>query len=160
MVDSKLVFARRLWLDGLSELWRRGDGKHEAGAFLLGQDVDGVRTVSRWIFYDELQSDAYSTGVCILEADAFDRLWHICRTNQLNVVGDAHTHPGSARQSQSDRANPMVALAGHIALIVPDFARGPHWRHRLGIYRYEGSHQWTDFSGWRARKVLSTGTLR
>lgn len=32
----------------------------------------------------------------------------------------------------------MVASAGHVALIVPAFARGPVWRHRLGVYRYEG----------------------
>ena len=45
---------------------------------------------------------------------------------------------GRGIQSEADRTNPMVARAGHIAIIVPDFARWPIRRHRLGIYEYRG----------------------
>jgi hypothetical protein len=38
----------------------------------------------------------------------------------------------------------MVASAGHIALILPDFARWPIDQRRFGIYEYRGSHEWTD----------------
>lgn len=160
MANSKVIVARRLWLDGLAELCRRGGLTHEAGAFLLGTKSGEGRVGTKWVFYDELDPNAYSTGICILHADAFDRLWRYCRETGLAVVADIHTHPGSPRQSPSDRANPMVALQGHLALIVPNYAKGPHWRHRLGIYRYEGSHSWTDLSGWRGRITLSTGTFR
>jgi proteasome lid subunit RPN8/RPN11 len=160
MADNKLIVARRVWLDGLAELCRRGGMKHEAGAFLLGTQDGGRRVGTKWVFYDDLDPHAYATGICILHADAFDRLWRLCREAGLTVVADIHTHPGSPQQSSSDRANPMVALAGHLALIVPNYAQGPHWRHRLGVYRYEGSHKWTDLGGWRARTAISTGTFR
>lgn len=160
MSDSKLIIARDCWLEGLEQLRERGREVHEAGAFILGTDTGEHRVGTEWLFYDQLDVNAYSTGICILHADAFDKLWRYCRENQLTVVADIHTHPGSPSQSPSDRTNPMVALQGHIALIVPNYARGPHWRHRLGVYRYEGSHTWTNLSGWRGRLTLSTGTFR
>lgn len=160
MADNKLSVARRVWLDGLAELCRRGGMKHEAGAFLLGTQDGGRCVGTKWVFYDDLDPHAYATGICILHADAFDRLWRLCREAGLTVVADIHTHPGSPQQSSSDRANPMVALTGHLALIVPNYAKGPHWRHRLGVYCYEGAHKWTNLSGWRARATLSTGTFR
>jgi proteasome lid subunit RPN8/RPN11 len=94
-----------------------------------------------------LDPGAYKTGVCILYADAFSRLWAICRERKLTVVGDVHTHGGRAVQSESDRMNPMVARAGHIALIVPNFAVGRIRSRHLGIYEYRGNHEWTDHSG-------------
>lgn len=160
VVRTKIIIPRATWLTGLAELYRRGGGRHEAGAFLLGKSEKGTSIVSRWVFYDELDPHAYSTGVCILYAESFDRLWSICREAGLAVIADLHTHPGSPKQSQSDRTNPMVSTAGHTALIIPNFASGPHWRHRLGVYRYEGDHQWTNLSGWSARGLLKTGTFR
>lgn len=160
MVDPKLIIPRRRWLGLLAELHRRGRNRHESGAFLLGS-IDGRRRqVEDVVFYDELDRHAYASGVCILEADSFETLWGHCRTTGLSVVADIHTHPGAAGQSRSDRENPMVARAGHLALIAPGFARGAIWRHQLGVYRYTGAHQWTDFSGWKARSILKTGTWR
>ena len=75
------------------------------------------------------------------------------------MLADVHTHGGAATQSEADRRNPMIARPGHLALIVERFARDPVWRHRMGLYRYEGSHEWTNFSGWRSRRVLKTGTF-
>ena len=43
----------------------------------------------------------------------------------LTVVADVHVHPGDSGQSNSDRAYPMISQAGHIALILPRFARKP-----------------------------------
>lgn len=160
MASCKIVMPRDLWLWGLAELHRRGAGRHEAGAFLLGK-AEGERcVVSRWLFYDQLDPQAYSSGVCVLYANSFDRLWSECRSTGLAVIADVHTHPGSPGQSHADRTNPMVSIAGHIAVIIPNFAQGPHWRHRLGLYRYEGEHRWTNLSGWSARKTLKTGTFR
>src|SRR6218665_2488008 len=121
----KIVIPRAIWLAGLAELHRRGGERHESGAFLLGKSEKGKRVASHWVFYDELDPDAYSTGVCVLYGESFDRLWSICRKAGLAVIADVHTHPGSPAQSHSDRTNPMVSTSGHIALIVPNFARGP-----------------------------------
>lgn len=160
MVKSKLMIPRSLWLDGLSNLHRRGAETHESGAFLLGTYAGAVGRVTKWVFYDELDPNAYSSGVCVLYAEAFDRLWTICRLAGLKVLADVHTHGGSPRQSISDRENPMIASAGHLALIIPNFARGPHWRHRIGLFCYEGEHRWTNLSGLTARSHIKTGTLR
>ena len=160
MVDPKLIIPRQRWFGLLAELHRRGHNRHESGAFLLGSINGRRRQVEDVVFYDELDRHAYSSGVCILEADSFETLWRHCRTTGLAVLADIHTHPGAARQSRSDRENPMIARAGHLALIAPEYARGAIWRHQLGVYRYTGAHQWTDFSGWKARSILKTGTWR
>ncbi len=138
---------RHLWRWMLGELRRRGGRRTEAGAFLLGRDVDGRAEVSEIIFYDELDPKAYETGVCILHGDSFAKLWARCREGGLKVVADVHTHGGAAVQSESDRTNPMIARSGHIAIIIPNFAFAPIWRGQLGIYRYKGSHAWDDNSG-------------
>lgn len=160
MARPRLCIARFRWLDLVEELHRRGHNRHESGAFLLGA-IDGLRrSVESVVFYDDLDPHAYASGVCILEADSFDALWAHCRRTGLSVVADVHTHGGDPRQSLADRENPMIARAGHLALIVPGFARGPIWRHRLGVYQYLGAHRWRDFTGWRGRSILRTGTWR
>jgi hypothetical protein len=159
---ARLHIGRARWLDLLDELHERSEGRHESGAFLLGA-IDGAdREVSSIIFYDDLDANAYSSGVCILEADSFETLWAHCRTTGLKVVADAHLHGnnGRARQSSSDRTNPMIAKPGHLALIMPRLAKRPIWRHHLGVYQYLGSHRWMDLSGWQARSIVKTGTWR
>lgn len=136
----------RLWGTLIAELDRRGERQHEAGAFLLGETSQSRRTATDLIFYDQLDANAYSTGVCILYAPAFAALWTICRERGLTVVADVHTHGGAARQSLADKTNPMVARAGHIAIIVPNFAASPVPRNELGIYEYLGDHSWIDRS--------------
>jgi len=138
------------WREIVAELKRRTEDRHEAGVFLLGVEQGGRRHVRAAIFYDDLDPRAYASGVCILHGDAFAKLWALCRERNLTVVADVHTHPGSGAQSDSDKANPMVARAGHIAIIVPDFARWPISRRRLGVYEYRGQHAWTDRSPGRS----------
>lgn len=142
------------WRNLLGDLDRRGERRHEAGAFLLGTREGDLREVRDTVFYDDLDPDAYSSGVCILHAPAFAALWSMCRERSLTVVGDVHTHPGGAFQSESDRTNPMVARAGHIAIIVPNFAVGSPATARLGVFEYRGDHDWTDHSGTGARRFL------
>jgi len=160
MREPPIHFRDELWSDLLRQLHARGGGEHEAGAFLLGPLESPTRAVTQVLYYDELDRNAYSSGVCVLYADSFEQLARFCRERSLCVVADIHTHPGSPGQSASDRANPMVAQAGHIAIIVPNDAAPPMWRHRLGLYRYRGAHQWDNLSGWSARRVLRTGTGR
>lgn len=155
MADTVLTFPRRLWVDCMDELRPRGRGLHESGCFVLGTDDGaGRRRASRCVYYDELDPAAYASGVCVLHGDAFSKLWELCRDGGFQVLADVHTHEGLPYQSEADRLNPMIARAGHLALIVPWFAEWPVWRHRLGLYRYEGSHRWTNLSGWRARRHL------
>jgi proteasome lid subunit RPN8/RPN11 len=90
---------------------------------------------------------------------AYGLLWVICRSSNLNVIGDIHTHPGYAIQSFSDRQNPMIAIKGHIALIVPRFAKQIVLQHELGIYEYAGEHRWKNHSGKNAARIFYIGRL-
>jgi len=153
----RLICAPDLWCRILGELEERGQRRHEAGAFLLGFESGRRLHVTEAVYYDELDASAYASGVCILHGDAFAKLWALCRQKQLTVVGDVHTHPDGAYQSMSDKTNPMVARAGHVAIIVPDYAVGPVAPERLGIYEYRGRHEWTDRSGRAAKRYFYTG---
>jgi proteasome lid subunit RPN8/RPN11 len=155
--EHRLNCPAELWQHVLMELHRRSERRHESGAFLLGPDREGRREASAVVFYDELDPHAYESGVCILKADAFSKLWALCRAKRFTVVADLHTHPGEAFQSNADRTNPMIAQPGHIAVIVPDFAAPPVRYERLGIYEYRGEHGWIDRSNAHTYRYLYTG---
>jgi hypothetical protein len=147
----------RTWRRIVGELERRGDRRHESGVFLLGTEHGKQLQVCEAVFYDDLDPHAYDSGVCVLHGGAFAKLWAICRAKKLTVVADAHTHPGSAFQSSSDKSNPMVARAGHIAIIIPEFARWPIPADQLGIYEYCGQHDWIDRGPKNASGYFYTG---
>lgn len=153
----RLTCPSTLWRQIVSELDRRGERWHEAGAFLLGVEKNGRSEVKSAVYYDELDASAYSTGVCVLYGDAFSKLWALCRAEHLTVVADVHTHPDTGFQSRADKTNPMVARAGHVAIILPDFARWPIQESRMGIYEYQGQHEWINRSPDRARNFFYTG---
>jgi hypothetical protein len=142
------------WRTLTLELHRRTEGLHESGAFLLGTRNGSTRTISWAVFYDELDPDAYSSGVCILHAPAFGKLWEICEQRRLEVVADVHVHGLGAGQSLSDRRNPMIARTGHLALILPLLATPPVRRWAIGIYEYLGDHEWRAVGGCNTRNVL------
>ncbi len=155
--EHRLSCPSTAWRGIVAELERRGGGQHESGVFLLGVQHGERREVQAAVYYDELDPNAYASGVCILHGDAFAKLWALCRARNLMVVADAHTHPTGAFQSFSDRTNPMVARPGHIAIIIPNFARWPIPPHQLGLYEYRGDHQWTDRNARKAPGYFYTG---
>lgn len=155
--DPCLRVARPLWIEFTGELHRRTEGCHESGAFLLGRKADDGRRALSLVYYDELDARAYDSGVCILHADAFGRLWERCADLGLSVVADAHVHGRWAGQSRSDRENPMIARPGHLALILPLMARAPVRRWAVGVYEYLGDHQWRARGGRHVARVLRIG---
>jgi len=152
--DPCLRLTRYLWTELVGELHRRTEGHHESGAFLLGHKADDHRRALALVYYDELDAAAYDSGVCILHADAFCRLWDRCSDLNLTVVADAHVHGRHASQSRSDRESPMVARPGHIALILPLMARSPVRQWSIGFYEYLGDHRWGSHGGCHVSRVL------
>ena len=144
--DHRISCPPRFWRQVLENLERRGEHRHESGVFLLGQENRERIEIKDAIYYDELDPAAYSTGVCVLDGNAFAKLWAICRERGLTVAADAHTHPGYAAQSSQDRTNPMVARLGHVAIIVPHYAQAPVAHSAVRIYEYRGDHIWDDRS--------------
>jgi hypothetical protein len=148
----------RLWRRLLSGLRSRGRGVRESGAFLLGTKHDsGRRRIVDFILYDELDPNALDTGIVRLDGRHFGKLWDLCTARGQTVVADVHTHPGGAYQSDSDRANPIIARANHIALIVPNFAAPPVTRESLGIYRYSGGGRWETVPANHHREFFHIG---
>lgn len=152
--DPLLRIARPLWCELTTELHRRTEGCHESGAFLLGRKAAEERTALSLVYYDELDPRAYDSGICVLHANAFSRLWDICGECDVSVVADAHVHGGRAGQSRSDRENPMIARPGHIAIILPLMARPPVRRWAIGIYEYLGDHKWRSHGGCNGSRIL------
>ncbi|WP_413707138.1 Mov34/MPN/PAD-1 family protein [Ralstonia sp. Ralssp110] len=147
MNSSQLEIHALLWTELMADLRRRGRGARESGAFLLGAVDGAARRVEAWVPYDELDSNALAYGYVRLDTSAFARLWSKCSELGMVVVADIHTHPGGPRQSSSDRANPMISQAGHIALIVPNFAHGRVAPHNLSVNVYMGGKRWESFFG-------------
>ena len=143
-----------LWALLIEHLRLQGDGVRESGAFLLGRKTEAGRVMTRFLPYEQLQVDALHDDYVALTAASFAKLWELCRAHGLTVVADVHTHRFGAGQSRSDRTNPMVALAGHVAFIVPRFAQGKVRPQDLGMYVYEGNHQWATFSGSEVARLL------
>lgn len=157
MFSPGIRIPRFLWEDLISQLHRRTEGFHESGAFLLKDKGSDGRLVSAVTYYDELDQHAYSSGACILHADAFGRLWSLCAANNLTVLADIHVHPFGAGQSKEDRENPMIARAGHVAIILPSMAKPPIPMREIGIYEYQGGHRWQTHSGPHSQSFLQIG---
>ncbi|MCW3122608.1 MAG: hypothetical protein JWQ38_2100 [Flavipsychrobacter sp.] len=142
MLRSKLEIPLSLWRALIAALKKRGKGIRESGAFLLGE-IDSKK-VKSFICYDDLDPRAFDTGIIVFESYGFTPLWQYCRENKMRVIADIHTHPGIwTGQSLLDKTNPMIVERGHIALIVPKYAR--RWRQSLngvGMYEYLGDFNW------------------
>lgn len=155
--EHRLSCRGRVWRSGLAELRRRGKGHRESGAFLLGRRAGGRGAIERFAYFDDLDPRCLDSGIVVFDGAGFPALWRLCREAGLEVVADVHTHPGAPRQSATDRANPMIAHAGHVALIVPNFARRAHRPEALGIYEYAGEHRWHDRGGRAAGRYFYIG---
>lgn len=132
-----------VWRRLVGKLRERGlDCSRESGAFLLGRRVGGCAHVIAFVLYDDLDPHALDSGIVKFDGRYFTELWSICKTRRLVVVADVHVHPGSSGQSDSDRDHPMISRAGHIALILPNFASHPQPRRDIGVYRYLGNKRW------------------
>ena len=152
--EPKLTVPSALWEGLLSELHLRTEGYHESGAFLLGHLGKHGRHVIDPVYYDDLDPNAYRSGIVVMHAPSFGKLWDRCRYSGLSVVADIHVHPRAAFQSRADRKNPMIATPGHLALIVPNFARPPLALETFGFYEYCGSHRWQSLGGSEIERFL------
>jgi len=148
VTPPRLRCRRRVWSAGVAELARRTRGEsRESGAYLLGRSRrDGSKEILEFIFYDDIDPAALDTGVVIIRQTALPRLWALCRARGYGVIADVHVHPYGFGQSASDKANPVMPRAGHIALILPDFARNGPAPGSIGMYEFLGEGAWAEHS--------------
>lgn len=140
-----LEFRTGVWQALMADLCRRGRAFRESGAFLLGKTNETGKVVHEWLPYDELDPSSLNFEYVRLGTNAFSNLWAECNVRGLQVVADVHTHPRGPRQSRSDRANPMISLAGHVALIVPNFAQGVVQPSDVSVNVYLGDGAWQSY---------------
>lgn len=155
--DTELHIDARIWVTMCDELHRRSEGLHESGAFMLGTVKGWKRFVERIVYYDDLDPNAYESGVVILHANSFGPLWAECRRHSVEVVADVHLHCGNAGQSLADRENPMIAQKRHVAMILPKLARAPIDPRAIGLFEYRGRHRWRDLGHARIARHLKIG---
>ena len=141
------------WWRLVRQLRRRGGGRRESGAFLIGRRDKQGGIICEFVFYDDVDPGALSRGHVHLAGSALNKVWERCAETGLEVLADVHTHPGRADQSTSDQEHPMVAIKGHIAVIIPNFARSALNLRAIGVYRHLGARKWIVLSapipGWR-----------
>jgi len=127
----------------ITDLARSGRGVKESGAFLLGHTGPAGRVVSDYLMYDLVAPDSSQKyAYVVLTGEEMARAWQHCYATGLEVVGDVHTHPMGPMQSDTDRAHPIVAVPGHVALIVPHFALRDPEPVDLGVHVFEGTNDW------------------
>lgn len=126
-------------------LRERGEGRRESGAFLLGRREGDRRVIETFILYDDVDPNALR-GMIVFDASLMDTVWRRCEALGLEVVADVHTHPGGYGQSRTDQAHPMIPQRGHIALIIPHFAKRLFMPGEIGIYEFRGEDGWLNHS--------------
>jgi proteasome lid subunit RPN8/RPN11 len=137
--------SNRVWFRLMNELSKRGGAVRESGAFLLGHMFRGRREVIDFIAYDDLEPGCLDAGWINFSSVGYRRLWTVLKETALDVVGDIHTHPGAPFQSDIDIQNPMMPSAGHVAIIVANYALGNPHPKDVSLYIYQGGEAWTEF---------------
>jgi hypothetical protein len=151
----KLTFGLRQWAAMVRELGKRGAGQSESGAFLLSDRHGHPTRVRRIVYLDDLDPNCLQ-GSIRFDGRAYSPLWEICEREKRKVLADVHTHPhGWVGQSPTDMENPMVALRGHLALILPDLAMHPIKLADIGLHEYRGEAGWVGWTGSDAARRVA-----
>ena len=143
-----------LWAMVIWDLRRRGGGVRESGAFLLGRADANPARVSSYICYDDVDPAAYQHGAIVFHASGCAALWQHCKKLGLQLLIDVHTHPGQdVRQSSIDVRHPMMPVAGHTAMIVPNYAH-TEWSSlkAIGVYEYLNGFNWRTYPAAAANR--------
>lgn len=148
-------FAPGVWNALMEDLRVRGQGRRESGAFLLAGADAATPVITSWLPYDELAPESLAYAYVRLESEAFTRLWTFCAEEQVKVVADIHTHPTGPGQSASDKKYPMVAFAGHVALIAPWFAQRSPTPYDVSLNVYQGGGKWLNYYHHEAAARIS-----
>lgn len=139
----------------ITDLANSGHGIKESGAFLLGHIDEHKRQISSYLMYDIVATESsHKHAYVAFTAEEMAIAWEHCYTTGLQVLADIHTHPMGPSQSITDRAHPIVSVAGHVALIVPYFAMRKPEPIDLGVHVFEGAGRWRSMFGQAAHKSI------
>lgn len=138
----------------MADLAGAGQGRRESGAFLFGHLKPRRRVVAYRMYCEIAPESACRAAYVTLTGSEMARAWDYARNTRLEVVADVHTHPEGPAQSPSDRANPIVAVPGHVALIVPWFALQRPQPVDLGVHVFLGGSRWQSYFDSEAGRAV------
>lgn len=137
-----------------AELYRRsGRGATEAGCFVLGRISGRDRTADEAIYFDDIDPNAYDFGAIRFDTTKLSAVYDLCEARALSIVGDIHVHPGPAFLSPIDEAHPVIAVAGHVSVILPYDGRYRTAR-QIAVNVYLPSGSWTELERGRCSAFL------
>ena len=93
--------------------------KHEGIAYLLGK-TDGNTTRVIATIRPKAKTTPGSFNVDLI---AMARVVRAAADRSLQVVGQAHTHPGLAFHSQGDITGTRIAYSGFVSIVIPNYGR-------------------------------------
>ena len=145
--EDVIAIPRLTWFSLVGDLRRRGRGRRESGAFLVGRGDGRDRRVVDYVCYDDLDPHVLDQGIVVFHGAGFSKLWSLCAKRKLQVLADIHTHPGrDVRQSSIDQNYAMIPVTGHVAMIAPRFGNTSRWSlNEVGIHRLEDGGRWKHF---------------
>ncbi len=150
--EHRVSCSKSVWKALQRDLVARGGGFRESGAFLLGKRLGARREILSYVLYDDVDPNSLDSGIIRFNGDCYGRLWGLCRERKSTVVADVHTHPMGPAQSVADRVHPMIQEPGHISIILPEYGMGKRWPPLMGLYSYEGTADWADWSNESGKK--------
>lgn len=114
------------------------DRRHEGIAYLLGR-TDGLITLATCVFVPSARTTASSFYV---EPRSMAGCMQVAAAHELQVVGQAHTHPGQAYHSDGDVEGAKIRYPGYVSIVLPDY--GAHLPNLDGTAAY----CWSANLGW------------
>jgi proteasome lid subunit RPN8/RPN11 len=105
---------------------------HEGIAYLFGL-TNGISTV----IVGAIRPESHTTiGSFNVSSVAMARVVRAATNAGLQVVGQVHTHPGSAYHSGGDVDGARIAYDGYISIVVPNYGRELPSLRGAAIYAY------------------------
>lgn len=97
-----------------------GQGRRECVAFWVGP-LHRPDRVDRLVHPRHLAG----AGGYEIHRDWLTGFWFELARNKSAIRAQVHTHPGTAFHSATDDEFPVIAQAGFVSIVIPDFALGP-----------------------------------
>jgi proteasome lid subunit RPN8/RPN11 len=106
--------------------------QHEGIAYLYGQ-TDGETT----LVAGAIRPDASTTvGSFHVASTAMARIVRKVNDAGLQLVGQAHSHPGAAFHSGGDETGTKIAYNGFVSIVVPDYGVHLPSLERAAVYAF------------------------
>lgn len=103
----------------------------------------------------EQQGLVHEGGVCVIVgSDELHRLNVTLHKRGLTLVAQIHSHPSDAYHSTTDDAFPIVARAGGLSIVVPDFAVRPFSLSDCAVYRLSREGIWEHLSMAKTLRLI------